>query len=30
MPPDTQLLSPSRRNFLKALGMTAAIGLINA
>jgi simple sugar transport system substrate-binding protein len=31
MPADTvQLLSPSRRNFLKALGMTAAIGLINA
>ena len=31
MPPDSvQLLSPSRRNFLKALGMTAAVGLINA
>jgi simple sugar transport system substrate-binding protein len=31
MPSNTvQLLSPSRRNFLKALGMTAAIGLINA
>ena len=31
MPPDVMpLMSPSRRNFLKALGMTAAVGLINA